>query len=230
MMESNLFLMIGLRFSFLLGYAVAFIVSLWISFPRNALGENAIMEAVKNRTEKSQVTEQEANIVIKEGEEGLSPVAPQALDGVGGDIQEVFVPDSREKKIMERAEEKQRMRYQLAIEKRRQNKLGSGLAQERGKKALRGPSAASGKSPVKSLSKGNGKIGKGQGNVRSKKATKKAKGKVPIPGEARAQKKTLGKAGHISRKGSSLNKSSSGRKPASMPSKKATPKSSKKNK
>ena len=142
-----------------------------------------------------------------------------ALDGVGGDIQEVFVPDSREKKIMEQAEEKQRMRYQIAIEKRRQNQPGSGLAQERGKKVLRDPSAANkGKSPVKSLSKGNGKNRKGQGKGRSK----KTKAKAPISGEARAQKKPQGKSARLSEKGSPLDKSSSGRKPASVSGKKAT--------
>lgn len=197
---------------------MGFLLGLWIFFPRNAMGANAIMDAVKSRTEKAQVTEQEANLVIKEGEEGLSPVAPQVLDGVGGDIQEVFVPDSREKKIMEQAEEKQRMRYQIAIEKRRQNQLASGLAQERGKKVLRDPSVAKGKSPVKSLSKGNGKNRKGQGKGRSK----KTKGKVPISGETRTQKKPQGKSARLSEKGSPLDKSSSGRKPASMSGKKAT--------
>lgn len=62
---------------------MGFLLGLWIFFPRNAMGANAIMDAVKSRTEKAQVTEQEANLVIKEGEEGLSPVAPQVLDGVG---------------------------------------------------------------------------------------------------------------------------------------------------
>lgn len=90
---------------------------------------NPITEAVRQRIEKAKQVQPEANLVLKDGAEPPSPLAPQVFDGFQGQEQRPFTPDDRERVKMAQEDQKLRLRYEMEMEKKRKNEESVARAQ-----------------------------------------------------------------------------------------------------
>ena len=152
-----------------------------------AQAEDPIRDAVKLRIEKSQHVETDVEMELKKGEV-VSPIAPQALDGFDGEVQEPFEPDAQEKK-------------KILAEERRKERLMRIAAAKKAKAAAKRMAAK------KRRMKKNKRVAKGRkGKVKRRPAAKGKKGKKPVRKRKATKKKKVAKKKAV--------KKTKGRKPA----------------
>ncbi|MCB0364122.1 MAG: hypothetical protein H6624_16700 [Bdellovibrionaceae bacterium] len=147
-----------------------------------AQGDDLIRAAVKDRIEKNQEVETEVDLTLKKGEKA-SPIAPQALDGYEGKVQQPFEPDPVERvKIAREEAAKRRKEDLLEARKEAAKKKAEMLAKKR--EAAKNRVAKGSKGKGKRLPAGQLKRGKKP--PKRKVAPRK---KAPAKGKATAKKR-----------------------------------------